>query len=222
MLYLWYRFGISRRQFVFGVGVLAGFVLTLLVGFSVYRYDMVRSAVCQDTLRLHILANSDSAADQALKLQVRDALLTDMGAILDGAPDKAAAIARVESALPKIAGIARRTLREADSTQKVTVRLEQRQFDAKDYGGFALPAGEYTALRVELGAAAGHNWFCVLYPELCVGAAGGRYETPAENALVFGDYEVRFALADTVRDWWQGRQRETGRTATPESAQRER
>lgn len=65
------------------------------------------------------------------------------------------------------------------------------------------PAGTYTALRIELGSAQGHNWFCVLYPALCVGSSEARYADTEENALVFGGYQVRFALLDTARNVWQ-------------------
>ena len=65
------------------------------------------------------------------------------------------------------------------------------------------PAGTYTALRIELGSAQGHNWFCVLYPALCVGSSEARYADTEENALVFGGYQVRFALLDTARSVWQ-------------------
>ena len=71
------------------------------------------------------------------------------------------------------------------------------------YSGFWLPAGTYTALRIELGSAQGHNWFCVLYPALCVGSSEARYADTEENALVFGGYQVRFALLDTARSVWQ-------------------
>lgn len=69
--------------------------------------------------------------------------------------------------------------------------------------GFWLPAGTYTALRIELGSAQGHNWFCVLYPALCVGSSEARYADTEENALVFGGYQVRFALLDTACSVWQ-------------------
>ena len=88
------------------------------------------------------------------------------------------------------------------------VRLEKAHFAAKDYGSFRLPAGEYTALRIELGKAAGHNWFCVLYPELCIGSSEARYDTPEENTLVFGRFEVRSALWDglcRLKSWATGK-----------------
>jgi len=84
-----------------------------------------------------------------------------------------------------------------------TVQAGEIPFAARRYSGFWLPAGTYTALRIELGSAQGHNWFCVLYPALCVGSSEARYADTEENALVFGGYQVRFALLDTARSVWQ-------------------
>ena len=187
------------RRAAVELGAALGLALTVLLTAALWRCEQTRAAVCADTLRLHVLANSDSPADQALKLRVRDAVLGQMPGILQGAASKAEAEAAVAAALPRLEQTARRTLRAAGSSQGVQVRLEQAEFAAKDYGGFRLPAGEYTALRIELGDAAGHNWFCVLYPELCLGASDARYATEEENALVFGGYEVRFALWDGVQ-----------------------
>ena len=205
-------FNHSRRLAALTVGMLAGFLLTIALTVGAGRYSAAKTAVCRDTLRLHILANSDSAADQALKLQVRDALLGEMDGLLDGAEDKQAAIRRLQGAMPRLELTVRRTLRAWNSGQEAVLHLEQLDFDARAYDGFDLPGGEYTALRVELGAAAGHNWFCVLYPALCVGSAEGRYEEPGENALVFGKYEIRSAFLDTVRSWLPEA------AATPETA----
>ena len=193
----------ARRPFVRRValelGAALGLALTLLLTVFLWRCESARAAVCADTLRLHILANSDAPQDQRLKLRVRDAVLQVMPDILGDAADKQQAQQAVADALPRLEQTARQALRTAGSSQTVQVRLEQAEFAAKDYGGFRLPAGEYTALRIELGAAAGHNWFCVLYPELCVGASQARYDTPAENALVFGRFEVRSALWDELQ-----------------------
>ena len=103
----------------------------------------------------------------------------------------------------KVQRTAQRTLRHAGSSQQVQCRLEEIPFAARRYSGFWLPAGTYTALRIELGSAQGHNWFCVLYPALCVGSSEARYADTEENALVFGGYQVRFALLDTARSVWQ-------------------
>ena len=76
--------------------------------------------------------------------------------------------------------------------------MERFAFAARDYGGFALPGGEYTALRIELGGAQGRNWFCVLYPSLCISGSTAAYPCADENALVFGRFEIRLAVADFI------------------------
>lgn len=187
------------RRAAVELGAALGLALTVLLTALLWNAEQARAAVCADTLRLHILANSDSPRDQQLKLRVRDAVLTAMPEILQGAADKQQAQRAVAAALPELKQAAEQALRSAGSSQAVRVRLEQADFAAKDYGRFRLPAGEYTALRIELGDAAGHNWFCVLYPELCIGTSQARYDTAAENALVFGQFEVRFALWDSLQ-----------------------
>lgn len=98
---------------------------------------------------------------------------------------------------------AQQALYKAHSPQTARLKLERLDFAPRDYGSFALPGGRYTALRVELGEGKGHNWFCVLYPALCVSGAQAKYPSQAENALVFGRYEVRFAVVDAVKNWIQ-------------------
>lgn len=187
------------RRTALELGVALGLVLTLLLTIFLWRCEQTRAKVCADTLRLHILANSDSARDQGLKLQVRNAVLELMPDILQGVSTKQQAEAAVAAALPRLKQTAEHALRAAGSSQTVQVRLEQADFSARNYSDFRLPAGEYTALRIELGDAAGHNWFCVLYPELCIGSSEARYDTAAENALVFGRFEVRSALWDGLQ-----------------------
>lgn len=192
-------FRLPVRRVAVEIGVALGLVLTVLLTAVLWHRERVSAAVCADTLRLHILANSDTVEDQLLKLKVRDAVLQEMPDILADADDKADAVAAVRTAQRRLQKTAEDTLRRAGSGQTVAVRLEQAEFDAKDYGSFRLPGGTYTALRIELGKAEGHNWFCVLYPELCIGSSGAQYEDDAENALVFGGYEVRFALLDGAK-----------------------
>ena len=155
-------------------------------------------AVCADTLRLHIRAASDAVADQSAKLRVRDAVLAAIPEAVTRADTPQQAAAALQTALPALQSAADNALHRAHSAQPARLRLERFAFAARDYGGFALPGGEYTALRIELGAARGRNWFCVLYPALCLSGAQSDYPTKAENALVFGRYEVRFALAELV------------------------
>ena len=174
----------------------AAFVLTVLAALG---RAFTAQQVCRDTVRLHILANSDTVSDQLLKLQVRDAVLDALPAALADAPDAESAAAVLRANLPRLQYAAQAALRQAHSTQTVRLRLERCRFSAKDYGTFALPAGQYTALRVELGSAAGHNWFCVVYPALCVAGATPHYATGAQNALVFGRYQLRLAAWDALQ-----------------------
>lgn len=153
-----------------------------------------------DTLRLHVLAASDSAEDQALKLQVRDAVLAAAAPLLASSTDKQQALTAVAAALPALEQAAAGAVEAAGENWPVQARLVRRYFPTTDYAsGLTLPAGWYDAVQVEIGPAAGHNWFCVLYPTLCEAAAGGGYARPEENDLVVGNYLVRFAALE----WWQ-------------------
>lgn len=188
-----------RRRKVLEWGVGLGFLLAVVLTLGMARRQAVSARVRSDTIRLHVLANSDTVEDQLLKLSVRDAILEALPATVTDATTPQQAADALRRAVPSLQYAANQTLLHAHSGQQAVVRLETFAFDAKDYGSFALPAGRYTALRVELGEAQGHNWFCVLYPALCVSGATAEYPTAAENALVFGRYEVRFALLDALR-----------------------
>lgn len=188
-----------RRALELGVGL--GFLLTIVLTLAMSWGRTVAAQVRADTIRLHVLANSDTIEDQLLKLKVRDAILEALPATVTQAVTPQEATRALQNALPALQAAANRALLAAHSGQTAAVWLETFAFDARDYGSFALPGGDYTALRVELGKAQGHNWFCVLYPALCVSGATAEYPTQAENALVFGPYEVRFALLDALRGW---------------------
>lgn len=189
----------SRRRKVLELGVGLGFLLTVVLTLGLSWRQSVADRVRSDTIRLHVLANSDTIEDQLLKLKVRDAILEALPASVTEADTPQQAVHALKNALPALQYAANRAMQGTHSGQIAVVRLEEFDFDAKNYGTFALPGGTYTALRVELGAAQGHNWFCVLYPTLCVSGATAEYPTKAENALVFGRYEVRLALLDALQ-----------------------
>ena len=192
---------LEEKRRVLELGFALGFALTvLLTAFAAHRRQ-VADRVCADTVRLHILANSDTLEDQLVKLQVRDAILAALPDSVLQADTTAGAEAALRQALPVLHQAAQQALYKAHSPQTARLKLERLDFAPRDYGSFALPGGQYTALRVELGDAQGHNWFCVLYPALCVSGAQAAYPTQAENALVFGRYEVRFAVVDAVKNW---------------------
>ena len=191
---------LEKKRRVLELGFALGLALTVLLTALAAHRRRVADRVCADTVRLHILANSDTLEDQLLKLQVRDAILAALPDSVLQAGDIAEAEAALRQALPALHLAAQRALCKAHSPQAARLRLEQLDFAARDYGSFTLPGGRYTALRVELGEGKGHNWFCVLYPALCVSGAQAEYPTREENALVFGRYEVRLAVVDAVKN----------------------
>ena len=178
--------------------LLAGLVLAVAYTGWLAPFARTAARVRADTLRLHVQANSDSAADQALKLQVRDAVLEAAGELFAAAPDAREVERRAAAALPALRRAAEGAVAAAGQTCPVTVRLCEQYFPTTRYEGFTLPAGAYRAVRVELGAHAGQNWWCVLYPGLCLpaGSAPAQYPETDEQTLVFGQYEVRFALVE--------------------------
>lgn len=160
-------------------------------------------------LRLHILANSDSEEDQRLKLTVRDELLKS--GILDGAEDLGEAEAIAQEKLPEIVELAEETLRENGCDSNVTAELADVEFDKRVYGDITMPAGTYRALRIKIGAAQGHNWWCVMYPPLCIPAASEVEDDKETEKDFFSEkecyimykpqkYEVRFALWDKIKE----------------------
>ena len=149
-------------------------------------------------VRLHVIAVSDDAAEQALKLRVRDAVLDYLRPRLQGVDDPVQARALLEAELAGVAAAAE----SASEGRPVSVGLGRETYPLRRYGGFTLPAGRYESLRVVLGAGEGHNWWCVVFPTLCLDAA--RPEElrqtlqPEDYALVTRQegYELRFWLVE--------------------------
>lgn len=117
--------------------------------------------------RLHVIANSDSERDQAVKLQVRDAIIQALGE-MDGAEDREQAEAYAAGHLDELTDTANRVLAENGAGYKAEAEIGTFEFPDKEYGGVTFPAGEYRALRITLGQAEGQNWWCVLFPPLCL------------------------------------------------------
>ena len=188
----------TRRVLELGAGLALALTVVLTAYADWHRRTAAR--VRADTVRLHILANSDTWDDQLLKLQVRDAVLAALPPAVTQAQSPQQAVRALQTALPALQAAADSVLHRAHSPQTAALRLERHNFSARDYGSFSLPGGEYTALRIELGTAQGRNWFCVLYPSLCISGSTAAYPSADENALVFGRFEVRWAVADFIRN----------------------
>lgn len=150
-----------------------------------------QEALSEKLIRLHVVANSDSEADQAVKLQVRDAVLAVTQPLTAG-EDPYGALA---GALPEIQAAAADCLAGLGVSDPVAVSLGPEEFPTRVYESFALPAGQYMSLRVTIGEGAGHNWWCVVFPTICFAATASDLETAAVSAG-FTDEEVRLITED--------------------------
>lgn len=174
-------------------------LIALLVSFTWGTWaDRTQQQLSDKVLRLHVLANSDSEADQALKLKVRDSVLEAASAILEGCPDRETAEQRLSAALPEIEDAARARIAAEGGKQTVTAELRPTVFPTREYEDFTLPAGEYLALRVVLGEGEGHNWWCVVFPPLCAETTSSLSQT----AMAAGLTEEEVALI-TESDGYQ-------------------
>lgn len=176
-----------KRWYRWELALLLGLCAALLWGaWSAQQQE----ALSRKMIRLHVIAHSDSPQEQALKLQVRDAVLDYTTNVLQRSDDMEQAQEQLQAALPQIEAIACNAVAEAGYGHAVTASLGKAQFPLKEYDGFSLPAGEYTALRLVIGDGAGENWWCVVFPPLCTAAA---CELP-ETAIAAGWSEEEIAL----------------------------
>lgn len=148
------------------------------------------AAIYDKVIRLHVLANSDSADDQALKLTVRDALLGEAAALTEGCRSRAEAEERLASHIELLRERAESALRARGCDDPVTVTVGKESYPTREYEAVRLPAGEYTSLRVMIGEAEGQNWWCVLFPPLCVGQAAAVEETMIDVGFTPGQVGV--------------------------------
>jgi len=170
--------------------------------------------VYDSVLRLHVLANSDTDEDQALKLKVRDSILSASAPIMEGCETREEAIAALTSAIPTLTSAASETIQREGFDYPVRIELCEEDYPTKSYESFCFPSGEYLSLRVLIGDAAGQNWWCVLFPPLCLSAATD--QTDAEEAFIAvgltddqykiiietdsPTYQVRFKILETIED----------------------
>ena len=143
-------------------------VLVLTSGVAALRSQ---SELAGKVIRLHVLANSDSEEDQALKLKVRDAVLAEASEALKGTKNQQDARQNLTALLPELEKTAQSAVAANGCDYPVRAELVETSFPTKEYDGFSLPAGEYLALRILIGEAAGKNWWCVVFPPLCTTAA---------------------------------------------------
>ncbi len=203
----------SKKLLICTVAILA---VALLAGiFPVHGEE----AIYKTVVRLHVVANSDSAEDQALKLKVRDSIIEIVTPAVEGCKTQAEAVCAIEQILNELEEAAQATVNENGYSYPVAVELGNEYYPTKKYESCAFPEGEYVSLRVLIGEHAGQNWWCCLFPPLCLSAATPEGEQSNEDAFISvgltsdqyklvtetenPKYRVRFKILETISSWFK-------------------
>jgi len=162
-------------------------------------------------VRLHVIADSDGEEDQALKLKVRDAILAVSTPLLEGCRTQAEAVDRLSLHTDELRSAAEEVIAAEGRDDSVEVILGREEYPTRTYDGFCFPSGEYVSLRVVIGAGQGQNWWCCLFPPLCLGAASAQDAcisvglTPSQYKIITESekpvYRVRFKLLELFEGW---------------------
>jgi stage II sporulation protein R len=196
--------GVFMYQFLKRLGICAAIALFCwTLGVLSDRQELNKSLI-----RFHVVANSDSASDQDIKLRVRDAVLSSIQEDLKKIGDIDAAKAYIRENIPKIQSVANDTLERLGVDQQALVSFCRETFDIRHYDTFSLPAGVYDSLRIVIGSGEGHNWWCVTFPSLCLPATAESFDAVAADAGLSqsltrtisgeGELQIRFLLLDKL------------------------
>ena len=173
---------------------------------ALYVHDVWqdKKALQQNLIRLHVVANSNSQKDQEVKLRVKDAVVNYLQPLVDKMSNKEEAMAFIKGNIPSIQVIANNLLAEIGEDDRVVVKLDREIFDTRKYDTFSLPAGVYDSLRIQIGDGQGKNWWCVVFPTLCLPATSDGFQATVVssgfshelgNSLVCGR-NLRFFVLD--------------------------
>lgn len=181
-------------------------VVLALFSFGTLIADM--HALQSNLVRFHVVASSNSAEDQQMKLLVRDAIIAHLQKNVKGITDIQEAKKYIRSQLPELETVANHTLKKFGSDHKARVRLVTEEFGAREYDTFRLPSGIYSSLKIEIGNAEGENWWCVVFPSLCLPVTADAFVDTAVSAgldkglvytlLEHQGYKVRFFFLDCL------------------------
>ena len=196
----------SKKNMIKGILFLAIACMIFVAG-QRKSNNIIQQNLKSNLIRFHVRANSNSRMDQTYKLKVRDAVIDQISPELSEAKTKEEAFKILKMQKNRIKNTAQEILKKEGVKQKVNVHFVQEKFPEKNYGQYTFPEGIYDAVRIDLGAAKGHNWWCVMYPSLCL--VDGVYQTVPENSkdklkqvlstseyqsLVDGGEDVQFRL----------------------------
>lgn len=183
-----------KRNFKYLFILLILFIMFFTVTAFSYA-TTISNDLSKNIFRLHILANSDSKEDQELKLKVRDKLLYYMKEITPNNSSKSKIIQIVQENQATFKKIAKQTIKENGYDYDVNIEIGNYYFPTKYYGNISLPAGNYDALKIEIGEAKGQNWWCSLFPPLCfVGVSSGIVDEEGQEYLKENLSDEEFSL----------------------------
>ena len=180
------------------------FITLIVCIIATVSFENDCKGIREEVLRLHVIANSDEPYDQELKLKVRDALLQTGESIFTGSEDIITAESKITAKSDVLRHTAEETINNLGFSYDVKIEVARSYFPTKTYGELTLPAGYYKALRVIIGEGKGKNWWCIMFPPLCLPAVTDREDiiddflTDKEMQIVTSDpkYEVRFWLVE--------------------------
>ena len=203
-----YTMAFSKKLLICTILILS---LSLFVGlFPVHGEEEIYDTV----VRLHVLANSDSEEDQRLKLKVRDRIIDIVSPAVEECVTQAEAIAAIEKIMPDVESAAREVVAEEGYDYPISVIIGEEYYPTRVYETCAFPEGEYISLRVCIGEAEGQNWWCCLFPPLCLSAASDGEENNEDAFISVGltddqykiitesdspKYRVRFKILETIQ-----------------------
>ena len=186
--------------------ILVGLLITTIIGgFDLWKD---RQLLKEKLIRLHIIGNSNSQEDQDIKLQLKDAIVSYLQPVVEKLPSKEDAINYLNDNVENIEKFANQVLDRLGVSDRAVVTIAPEAFDAREYNTFSLPSGIYDALKIRIGDAEGDNWWCVVFPNLCVSASSTEFQDVAvsfgfsnslTNTIIHRNgYQLRFFLLDCL------------------------
>ena len=191
---------IIKNTYLSKISVVVSCVIILTCLVSMSRFNVSCKKIRGDVLRLHVIANSDSEEDQSLKLKVRDRILSETGDLFLTSTSYEEAVELTNKILPQIIDAAEDEIRANGFDYTVQAKLDYTDFDTRHYDGYTLPAGEYFALNVTIGEGQGRNWWCVMFPSICLSPSLDLDDKLSEDEIDvikgYDNYKVKFKLVE--------------------------
>lgn len=189
-----------KKYLLKNVSVVLSCVVIFMCLISMSKFNVSCDKIKDDVLRLHIRANSDSEFDQELKLKVRDRILNDTGDLFYSVMTYEEAVEKTNEALPKIIESAKDEIKNQGYDYDVKANLDYSYFGTRHYDGYTLPAGNYMALNLEIGEGKGQNWWCVMFPSICLSSSTKLDDKLDKDEIEvitdYSGYKVQFKLVE--------------------------